>query len=206
MTTTTASTPRAPFATILMAAAVLSLSACFLAFFGRLAQLDGDLNAAVQYAIGGLLTGPALMFLLFGFLLARETLWLIESLAQRDITGDALVGKPASPAPELTRFLPTFAPPQLPRYALAGSERSYTRADLQHLIHHVYSAARWSGRGTLRGMTLPSGEVLADYDQDVVPFLELLERHGLLVGRGPGVRGAVQGDESGALDALHLLH
>lgn len=201
---TTVPAARAPFAALLSAAVLVSLAACFLAFFGRLARLDGDLDAAVQYAIGGLLIGPLVIFLLFGFLLAREGLWLIESLAQRDITGDAIVGRPEAAMPEPTRFLPTFAPPMPTRYALAGAEKSYTSGDLRHLIHHVYSVRHWSGRGTLRGMTLPSGEVLADYDRDVVPFLELLERHGLLVGRGPGVRGAVQGDEAGALRVIPL--
>lgn len=194
----------APLATILSAAGLVSAAGCLLAFFGRLARLDGDFDAAVQYAIGGLLVGPLLVFLLFGFLLAREGLWLIEALTQHDITGEGDIGRPDAPAPEPIRFLPTFAPPPEQTYALSGSERAYTRRDLQYLIHHVYSTPLWAGRD-LKGLTLPSGAVLADYQADVAPFLELLERHRLLIGRGPRVRGNLVGEEGGALAALHLL-
>jgi hypothetical protein len=202
----TTQTRASPMSTMLTSALILSCAGGIVALFVRAGRLDWDFAAITQWLLGGLLTGPLLLCLVFGFALVREGLYFLESTVHRDLTGDDVIGRPAAPEPEpVSYFLPTNAPIQQPRYALAGSGKSYKRGDLQHLIHHVYSAANWSGRGTLKGMTLPSGEVLADYDRDVVPFLELLERHGLLVGRGPGVRGTLQGEESGALLALHLM-
>jgi hypothetical protein len=51
---------------------------------------------------------------------------------------------------------------------------------------------------------MQSGKVL-DYALHVEPFLNLMGRHGLLVGRKAGGRGNMQGEEGGALAALGLL-
>lgn len=127
--------------------------------------------------------------------------YTIERWSQRDLTGDHIIGDPAGTHTDI--LLPVNIPKPEPSVKLAGAERAYTQGDLRWLIQYVYNNPTWSGRD-LRGVRLPSGDVLADYDADVVPFIDILERMRLLVGRGPGARGNLTADVDEALRRLRI--
>jgi hypothetical protein len=130
-----------------------------------------------------------------------NALYTFERWSQLDANKDNVIGDPQGEHTDV--LLPVNIPKQEPTVRLAGAERTYRRDDLAWLVRYVYENPTWAGRN-MRGMRLPSGDILVDYDADVVPFLDILERMNLLVGRGAGSRGNLVGDANEALARLRI--
>jgi hypothetical protein len=177
---------------------------------GALLALRSNAADPARYALTGAITGFMLpflcmgliSFLTMGIMLGRRAIWALEAFTRTDITGDRQIGVPDDRAPTEVLF-PVNIPRHEPAVRLAGADRQYAKQDLTWLVHYVYENPTWSGR-EMRGMRLPSGDILADYEADVVPFLDILERMNLLMGRGPGARGALQATRDEALRRLRL--
>lgn len=177
---------------------------------GALLAIQSNAADPARYALMGSIVGFMLPFLFMGLIsfatmgvmLGRRAIWALEAFTQTDITGDGKLGTPNDLAPTEVLF-PVNIPRHEPSVRLAGADRQYAKQDLTWLVHYVYENPTWSGRD-MRGMRLPSGDILADYEADVVPFLDILERMTLLMNRGPGARGTLQATCDEALRRLRL--
>jgi hypothetical protein len=197
-----------PIGTFVLTSFLISVAGFALGVLLRFSALDFNFAAILRFGIGAAVPG---FVILIGscIWLHRKTLIYAAEMLVGDLDRDGYQGRPPEPEPAPMRYLMTNAPVKPQRIALpdGDDEHALLPDDLRHLVHYVYTVRHWSGRRGrfgLTGMTLPSGNVLADYDLDVIPFLKLLERQGLLVGRGDGVRGVMVGEERGALLALRL--
>jgi hypothetical protein len=163
----------------------------------------------MPYLITGFFVGvslPLMAVVIFSTLmtaygLRKQALYTFERWSQVDVNRDQVYGDPQGTHTDV--LLPVNMPVQEPGVRLAGAERTYRRDDLAWLVRYVYGNPTWAGRD-MRGLRLPSGDILVDYDADVVPFLDILARMNLLIGRGAGVRGNLVGDVNEALTRLRI--
>lgn len=83
-----------PLSTIIMSVLLASGALMITGFALRVARMDGNIDEAVQWGIGGMLVPWVLLGLGCLGLIVREFVYLIEVTTKHDITGDKTIGRP----------------------------------------------------------------------------------------------------------------
>lgn len=85
-----------PLSIIVMAVLMSSGALMLVGFALRVARMDGNLDEAVQWGIGGMLVPWVLLGVGCIGLIVREFVYLIEATTHHDLTGDGNVGRPVA--------------------------------------------------------------------------------------------------------------
>ena len=163
-------TERSPLTMIVLAVIIASGCMMLVGFLVRISKMDGDLNAAVQWGIGGMLVPWVLCGAGCVLLILREFVYLFEVTTKRDITGDGQIGR--SPVVALN--------PYTGRANLAADNHAAQLSQWSSFVHGCESHTSWaSWRDTINRETwqdwrdelMASGWAVKDYpDQQNSPW------------------------------------